>query len=246
MHQKTAFILILSLGLIAVAADKNADREQGYSVAQSLAIHQVPNGVEGELQVLVDKRLTGSVWEKLWGNGDWSFVFPPDSDVHKEFSAHPPLKSRLCIKDRAGKMVAERHLETALAKLESWNVASEANQLFLLTEDYTAGAGSYNGLGTTLLMVSDSSLQDVKALNTASHEEEPIRLVKSLKSDWRITSRNSGGEILSFACHPKSDGNFVIDYVRYSSDGTRWLEHKRESDGFWESDQPFPERSAFP
>jgi len=45
---------------------------------------------------------------------------------------------------------------------------------------------------------------------------------------------------------PKARSHFVIDYARYSSDGEKWLVYKREADGFWESDDPFPKRSVFP
>jgi hypothetical protein len=73
-----------------------------------------------------------------------------------------------------------------------------------------------------------------------------IRLTKTLKSDWRIDSSNGEANILFVSCHPgKSDG-FVIDYVRYEWNGPEWLKYVRKAPGFWESDQPFPPRSAFP
>jgi hypothetical protein len=232
------------LGMVSSLA-RAGDRE--YAVAQTFALQRRPNGLEGTVQLLMDKRLTGPVREELWGKGDWSFVFPHESEMYKEFSALPPAKAKLRIKDGGGKLLAERNLETPLAELEMWHSASDGNECFLLTEDYSVGAGSYNGLRTTLVKVSDYAFHDVEALNIESQQQQSIRLVKSLKSDWQITSRESGGEILSVSCHPKNDGSFVVDYVRYSSfDGSKWLEYKREVDGFWESDQPFPGRSAFP
>ena len=137
-------------------------------------------------------------------------------------------------------------LETPLAKIEAWNPSSGDNYLFLLTEDHSAGAGSYNGLATNLLQISDGAFHYVKATNATSHQERPIRLLKSLKSDWRIASPENETEILMASCLPRDNGSFVIDYTRYRIDGTQWFEYKREVDGFGESDRSFPERSAFP
>jgi hypothetical protein len=243
MYRKALTGLALLMALSAIAASSGDAQKPGYAAVEKLALHRAANGVDGTLELLLDMRLTESVRKELWGKGDWSFVFPHDSQLYKEFSALAPAKSKLTIRNKEGRLVADRELDTPLAKLETWNASSEANQLFLLTEDRTPGMGSYNGPGATLLQVSDAAIHDVKALNTESHQEEPIRLVKSLKSDWH---RKSATEILSVSCRPKDDRNFVIDYVRYSFDGTRWLEYKRETDGFWESDEAFPEGSSFP
>jgi hypothetical protein len=180
------------------------------------------------------------------GEGDWSFVLPEGSTLYKEFSALPPRNSELRITGGSGMVIAKRGLATPLAKLESWNPDSRANLFFLLTEDYSTGAGSYNGPGTILVRVSDGVLRDVKAQSAESHREVSLRLMKSLKSDWQISSRENGGEILSVSCHPRKGGHFVIDYIRYSLQGTQWREYKRQVRGFWESDDPFPKRSAFP
>ena len=216
-----------------------------YAIAQTFALRQEGKGAGANLQLLMDARLSKSLQKDLWGKGDWSFVFPPDSDAYREFSQHPPVKSKLQIVNSAGRMVAERELETPLAKLQAWGPTTESGQLFLLTQDYSTGAGSYNGPGTSLIMIADAAFYEVKALDMESRRQRPIRLVKSLKSDWRIVEREGRPEILSVSCHPSAKGKFVIDYSRYSFDGTQWVEYKREVDGFWESDQPFPESPVF-
>lgn len=234
-----ALLFILS----AIAVSQNRGEKQTYTVADKLKLSVAANGVDGTLQLLVDQRLTESVRQELWGKGAWSFVFKPDTKLYREFSALPPGKSKLMIRDNTEKVLANRDLETPLAKLKVWNRISDTNQFFLLIEDYTAGAGSYNGPKATLLQITNATFHDVKALNTQSHQEEPIRLVKSLKADWR---QENIAEILSVSCYENGDGRFVVDYIRYNFDGNRWLEYKRESEGFWESDQPFPLRAAFP
>jgi hypothetical protein len=220
--------------------------EGQYVVAQEFSLHQKENGIEGTLCLSMDKRLTPKVQEELWGHGEWSFVFTPESSLYRDFSSLPPAKARLSIADLTGKIVAQRDLDRALARLEPLNPAGRSNRLFLVAQDYSGGLGSYSGPVTTLLMVSDSVFHDVKALNAESHQWEQIRLMKSLKSDWRIAKSGAEPEILSVSCHPKGVSHFAVDYTTYTFDGSTWVERKRETDGFWESDDPFPKRSAFP
>lgn len=242
MDGKVLIALTLLLVLLAIAVNDGKAEKSEYTVTAKFLLDNSDNAGD-TLQLLLDRRLTESVRTELWGKGNWSFVFSPESPIYKEFSTHPPANSKLSIWDNKGQEITNRVLDTPLAKLELLNPTSKVNQFYLLSEDYTAGMGSYNGLRTTLLQVSYASIQDVKALNVESHQDEKIRLVKSLKSDWR---RESSFEILTVSCRPKADGNFVIDFARYHFDGIKWREYKRETDGFWESDEAFPERSAFP
>ncbi len=237
--------VLVSWILTAFSCGVVAQKPQTYAIVQTFPLSQVSNGIDGRIELLMDARLSPSVREQLWGKGDWSLVLPQDSNLFKDFSALPPLNAKLRIRDDTGKLVAERSLERPLANLEEWRPASEKGG-YLLSIDFSAGFGSYNGLGTTLLQVCNRTFHDVEALNAVTHKREPIRLAKSLKSDWRIEPRSEGTDILSLSSHPGNNGNFVSDYVRYSFDGKQWLEHKKQKDGLWESDQPFPPRSAFP
>jgi hypothetical protein len=241
----TALVLLVALAL-PVESSRNADAT-AYVVVQAFPLQPAVNGVEGTVQLLLDARLTKPLRDSLWGRGEWSLVLAPESKPYKDFSNLPPAKPRLRIINKDGKVIVERSLRAELAKLEPWDSSSGAGQVFLLTEDYSAGFGSYNGLETRVFNISDGSFQDVTALDVESHQEKPITLLKSLKSDWRVTLHtNNEGEILSVSCRPKNGENFTISYVRYRFQGTHWLEYRREADGFWESDQPFPESSAFP
>jgi len=235
-----------SFALTLLAASSGRAQTSQYAVTQTIALHQAGDGIEGTLQVLADKRLSEELRNDLWGHGDWSLVFSPDSDIYRDFSDHPPVKSKLRIRNSKDGVIAELDLATVLAKLEAWPAAARTSHFFLLTRDYSIGAGSYNGPGTTLLTVWGATLHEMKALNADSGKEQPIRLMRALKSDWRIAEREDHPEILSVSCHPGSNLEFVIDYTRYTFEGQRWVEHTREVDGFWESDQPFPAKSAFP
>jgi hypothetical protein len=217
-----------------------------YTVVQDFTLSRDPNGMNGKMELLLDSRLTPAVRKLMWGTGDWPFVLSPESELFKEFSATPPARARLVISDNSGKVIADRTLDAALAEIKEWSPAPGRNHEYLLTIDHSAGAGSYNGLATIVIRVSQSSLHDVESVEVASQKQELIRLTKTLKSDWRIDSSSGVANILFVSCHPGKTYSFVIDYVRYEWNGSAWLKYVRKTPGVWESDGPFPARSVFP
>ncbi|MGH9584626.1 MAG: hypothetical protein ACRD4O_17025 [Bryobacteraceae bacterium] len=239
-------LLLLALAVANANSQAFSQKQQMYAVTQTFVLNRKPNGVVGRLQLLMDKRLTASVRKELCGKGGWFLSLSSNSLLYRELLALPPRKSKLEITCVNGKLIAELNLERPLARLQAWSAGSSTNEFFLLTEDYSAAFGSYNGPETTLLKIVNANFHELMALNVKSHKEEPFRLMKSLKSTWRITRRSPKGEILSVSCYPKADGKFVIDYVRYSFNGTKWLAYKRQVNGYWESDETFPKRSPFP
>ncbi|MGZ3458564.1 MAG: hypothetical protein ACXU86_08670 [Archangium sp.] len=78
----------------------------------------------------------------------------------------------------------------------------------------------------------------------------PVRLMRSLKSDWRLEPARSGQgqDILYVFTRPdfEQPGRFQVTYERLTFDGLRWVRHDRQEPGFWESDGEFPERESFP
>lgn len=244
-HHKTVVCWISFVVVFAASSARPQARGLQYATAQKFSLRQEGGDTGCSLQLLIDTRLSESVQKELWRKGDWRFVFPSDSSLYRDFSIRPPIKSRLCIIDSARKLVAERELEEPLAKLQLLNSNVESSQLFLLTQDHSVGFGSYNGLVTTLLTVADSTFHDIKALDLGSHQERPVQMMKSLKSDWRLVQQERGLEILSVSCHLDRSGQFVINYIRYSFDGKAWVEYKHQMAGIWESDEAFPDASVF-
>lgn len=246
MSRMKVLLDVLILGSSLIPWTALAQSSGRYATVQSLALSGQANGVDGTLQLLLDERLSASVRETLWGKGGWDVVLPAESSLYKEFVARPPAKAKLRARNRAGAVVVERSLETPLAKLEMRKGAGREAPLIFLTQDRSAGFGSYGGLETTLLAASGAAVHEVSARDVRTEREEPIRLVRALKSDWRITDEGGTPEILVVSSRPKAaEGGFTTVCVRYSLDRGRWIKHERERDGLWESDQPFPERSAF-
>jgi hypothetical protein len=250
---RTFVVASATLMAVAIAAATANNQQAAHAVVESFRLSRGQGRSGVTLQLLLDARFTAAARHELWGNGGWSFVLSPTSALHQQLTAVPPAHGRLVLTSGSGKTLAARDLEEVLATLESWSRsdADAGNRLFLVTEDFSREAGSYNGLRTTLLQVSDSSLDDVRALNLTSQQEQPIRLWKTLKASWQIARTGDGhAEILSVSCHPNPDDkdkdvHFVIDYTRYRLDGSRWVASRRQVDGFWESDGEFPDRSEF-
>jgi|SRR5579863_1541370 len=233
-------LLLTKMSLVLAAND------QPRTEIQSFPLHVEQNGVDGTLRLLVDSRLTESVRTQLLGNGDWSFVLQPSTELYKEFSAIPPCPAKLEVLDERGRLIAERLLETPLARIEKWSPNQIPGWGFLLTQDFSIGMGSYNGPLTTVLRILKARFIEISSINHDTQKPEPIRLAKTLRAGWRITHYDGATEILAISCHPDNSQNFVIDYARYRFDGTLWVKLTRQAPGMWESDQPFPLRSAFP
>lgn len=232
--------------VVVVAPLRGAEMEgRGRIIVQTQVLRQEANGLSGTLELLLDERLTASVREKLWGVGDWSLVLAPESATYRAFASRPPTSALLRVVDVNGAVVSKRELERPLAKLEAWGSVSNRDRYFLLTEDLSAGFGSYSGLATTLVEVKRGSIHESEACDSDSHRKERFRLMKGIRSDWRITRRDSGGEILSVSSHPKDSLGFVTEYLRYRYDGRQWQVYKREVAGSWTSDEPFPQRAVF-
>lgn len=235
--------LVIALGLVAACRMSFArPQESPHAVVQSFDVGVADNGERVALLLRLDGRLADAARRRaLWGKGDWAFVLPEASEPYRAFESHPPLKAHLSVV-RGAATLDDRALDVALASLQSLRGADDGS--FLLTQDHSSGAGSYGGLVTTVVRVSNDSIQDVVALDVRTGQVRRIVLAKALKSDWRVSG--DGREILSVACRVDEGNGFVVEYAKYSWAGSRWERHARTEKGYWESDQVFPDGSVFP
>ncbi len=221
-----------------------ADRK--YTIYQQFSLHKQSNGIEGTLALLSDKRFTDLAREKIWRNGGWDIALSEHSNLYKQFLFSPPLPSKLIIITSREKVVAKLYLEKPLAQLETLYPALKDKNFYLLTQDYSAGLGSYNGLITSILQVSNGKMSEVSAFDMKNHRKKKISLMQSLKYDWKIFRHGDKIEIFSVSCNLDYPGEqFVIDYEHYVFNGDHWLYYAREKEGFWENDHPFPSLSQF-
>jgi hypothetical protein len=240
--------LRLTIVLLAVIALSVAGQAQGseYTVSQTAHLSASANGIEGNLELLIDARLPADLQKQMWGIGDWSFVLPEKDPRYVAFAATLPLNAVVRIVDGTGRVLEEVTLERPLARLTEAHLHSDRTT-FLIDVDYSVGFGSYAGITTQLLDVPRSHLKWEVAENVVTRQVEIIRLPKTLKSDWKFTGGRGTPNILLVLCRPTSAGDgFVIRYVRYRFDGQKWYQSERSRKGLWEADERFPPVSLFP
>jgi hypothetical protein len=226
-------------------------QQSDFVVSQRLRLTTSANGLNGWLEVLTDPRLTPAVLQKMWGQGDWTFVFSERDPQYALFEAKPPTNAKLRILSDDPKQPAQTlALEQPLARIKEAQLAAGRTS-FLVAVDYSVGFGSYAGITTQILDVRDGQFRWASSTNIDTHDIQPIRLAKTLKSAWKLMPyRDTTQDILLVYCRPAKVAapghEFVTGYVRYRFNGQHWVEYQRLKSGFWESDQPFPDPAAFP
>jgi hypothetical protein len=150
-----------------------------------------------------------------------------------------------------GTVIDSVELERPLAELETARLYAGRTETYLLTVDYTAEAGSYNGPITSFVEVHAGGLRWLEATDRKTGKTERLALMRSLKSAWKLVPGRggSGQQILQALCRPwgKSlDNHFVTMYRRYFFDGKAWIRLSRETQELTEFDGGFPDRRLFP
>jgi len=222
----------------------------GMRVAQSMRLTQGEDGWAGSLELMVDTRLTDALRDELWATGRPDDGNPDQSSADGGLSPWAnPRPAVLQVRDAQGAIRDRWNLEHSLARLEPRRRLSSSRALFWLSVDYSALAGAYNGPITTPIEIEGGRLHAVEVVNEQG-ARTPLRLMRSLRSDWRFAPARTGtGEDILHvftAEDPKRAGEFVVTYERLTFDGRRWARHLRQEDGVWESDEEFPSEDEFP
>lgn len=208
--------------------------DSGLTVAQNAPLSRTRHDVGGFLELRVDSQLTEDEIDRLWETGEAPEGLSP---------------AVLQVVDVSGRVQDRLVLDRQLARFEREQPTLAGSSLWLLTVDYSAPAGSYNGPITFPLTVRDARIHMIDAVDEQG-KSAPVRLMRSLKSDWRLepAQRGGGQEILYVSTSPdfNKPGDFLVTYERLSLKEGRWLRHTRQEPGFWESDGEFPERQSFP
>jgi hypothetical protein len=208
------------------------------AVYASMSLTKQTNGIDGELRVLQDARLTPSLKDQMWGTGD----------AGADTASLQNATVRLVRAD--GLLVQSEELERPLSRVESVHLYADRRSTYLLTVDYSAGFGSYSGPATFLLEVRSGRLAWMAAKDPRTDRTERISLANTLKSAWRVVGARtgSGKDLLQALCRPdfETEGEFKMIYVRYFYDGKVWQERVRQTKGFSEFEDGFPDVKLFP
>ena len=229
--------------LLVVAGHSQSPRSAARSaVFQRARLSNAENGLNGELELVQDSRLTPALRERLWGGGELT----PDSPI---FRTAPLRNAELRLVRWGGLPVESEPLERPLAKLESTRLYGGSRETYLLTVDYSAGFGSYSGPATFLLEVAGGLINWLQATQTGTGKKERITLARTLKSVWGIVDvpGTTQKEILQALCRPIPDSHeFTLTYLRYYFDGQNWVRLDRSQKGCSDFEDGLPDRSLFP
>ncbi len=243
----------LSVLLLAAIAPAMAERQPHLVVASTLTLTAASDGFNGKLELLEDARLTSALEKTLWGSGGPEMALGENDPRYKDLTTNLLLNAVLRLKDEHGKIVAKTELEREQARIR-FERLRPGRRAILVTTDLSAGAGSYSGPVTELLNVTAGRLKTVTAKNAESGLSEPIRLMSTLKTAWKLVptagSQTKQKDILMVACRPDFDAedanDFFVTYARYHWDGKGWIVLIRKVHGLWEDDNGFPALDQFP
>ena len=218
--------------LLLVPMAKAGDAD--FTVHRKLVLAKKTDGFDGSLEVWRDKRLTDADL-KIMREHD------PDSDPANgpRFKAVPVKPAVIRLKSEDGHLIQSLILEKPMAEIEAKNIGMKGQRIFLVTQDFGIGMGSYNGPITRILEVTPKSAAWAEALDRRSGKKTRISLMRSLKSAWSFTPAKTGGveDILEARSYPDetSDG-FTTSFSRYHRDRRGWTTRVRTEPGLWESE----------
>jgi hypothetical protein len=228
--------------LTPVAAQQGESGD--YVVYESVPINFKKADMTGFLQILQDKRVTLEYRQKWGMSADPEMALGPNDPLVKSIKNDPLQNGRLRLIDRQGRVISVESLGEPLAEIKTDYLYGTKFPTYLLSVYYGVGMGSYAGPATTLVEVREGKLIHI-----------PVTFGQSLKNGWKIVPAltGAGKEIEVVQCHPNFENpkwadadEFVVVYSIYRFANGQWRRTSFEKKGFWESDDPWPPRSAFP
>ncbi|NWA85090.1 MULTISPECIES: hypothetical protein [unclassified Pseudomonas] len=236
-----AVALFMALvGLPGIALAESAKLPAGYRSAQKLATQD-----GSVLQVLEDQRISAQLHKDSWGNGLDEDSFDEPGDLVE----NPLLKARVRLLSASGEVLASEELGYPLAKVEKAPLKGLPDPVYFLSIDQTAPMGSYSGPATQLLLPAKQQLKPV-SYKGADGKVEPLTLAQTGKAAWQIATPADGGadELLQVSSFMDGDGDddFATRFETYRFVDGQWQATSSQKAGYWDAENEFPARTAFP
>jgi hypothetical protein len=188
------------------------------------------------LSLLQDARLTPALVEEGWPYGGVPFEAGPQWAV---FEKTPLQSARLRLSGPEG-VLLEEDLKRPFARLEPSPISGVEG--WLLTVDWYAGVGSYNGPISSLFWVQDKQLKWAEVEREGKRTR--LEMLSSLKSAWKVDAGPEPDQLLYVACQP-TEADFSSSIVAIAGMG-RYGESKRggkQASGRMR--ESFPQRAGF-
>jgi hypothetical protein len=155
------------------------------------------------LILLIDKRVAGL--EATLRSDGYDPMEHLDTKFESEAYSLPEkdiLQALLLVVDSEKKVVYSEELGRESARLDRvFLYRDKAKPTFIITTDYSIGAGSYNGPISRLLEVTEKGIVYLLPDNTG--------LMNSLKAAWATVDGNGSKDIIFKSCHPDYDANRI-------------------------------------
>jgi hypothetical protein len=195
----------------------------GASAASTIAPHRLL-----ALELVLAPGLSARQVDEAWAKGD-------------ELSWAP---ARLRWLDATRRVRASLDLESPLARMQAGQVRGAGCPTVLVSVDLTAQSGSFSGPLTRAFQACSAQPLAMRCQDEGGASRE-VRLVESGKSMWQRHRGMNSEEWLQVSSAP-GDAGFVTTFERYFIRAGQCQFKRKQAPGMWESDAPFPRRSAFP
>jgi hypothetical protein len=232
---------------------------RGYAIRASAALAERLSGINGRLELLEDERLNPEIRGALWGSPIELVCDSGGEPARQTFCAsvaHVPLRRAMVrLVGNDGRVVYQHLLERELGELHSRQLYSDGTVTYFITNDLSAGLGSYSGPVTRLAEVRHAAFQWLTATDEGTGHSDTVSLMSSLKTRWEVLPPSAGSrDILQVKCRPdveratpdSADMPFLVTFERYHYNGTTWVRRVRAESGFWENEGSFPVVTKFP
>jgi hypothetical protein len=211
-------------------------------IAKAIPLQADTNGLNGELRLLVDSRLTDL---QLLEEADFQLKADP------AFAGGAPMAAELQVVDSHGVVRQTEKLSRPIASLHPL-VMANGYTLFAVTLDTRAGLDGNNGVTTGFVRVEGANLHWLQAMDEATGAMQNVTVRSTTVADWKVESKGVTRDIYEVFCHgaaqPAGNSlrNTVVDYISFHYDGQRWLKLVKTAQGAWQYDDPFPQSAQFP
>ncbi len=264
--------MLVSVSALADTTTLSPDGYQ-YHIADRVALNRMRDGIDGELQVLEDARITPDVRGKM---------IPSDSDVAEALRRSgvekddPVLKSFDAIRaypaivrlvDVRGDELDESELDRPLAEIDHQAIALKP-AAYKVSEDEGTGAGRASFWVTTrIVSVANRKMRWASVIDDFSRTEDDLSLVVSPRRSWSAIVNDkdpSRIEFLEVECSQTArfdpdrslkpskksvsnqDQGWQLRLSRYRLVKGVWHRRDRLIFGKWDSGDPLPAIDEFP
>lgn len=249
-----AFVFTFSIYLPAQTNSNktNVSTPDGeYSIVQSIKLQKKFSGLDGKIELLRDRRITGDLMIRQ-AKGNQPDVSGLDPQIKEMFEKTPARPIVLRIVDSAGRIFDSKALECISAEIKAVKLYASAEQSYQVSCHYENFA-PYDSDEVSFVEVSQAKIQRLAAVDSKTGRKVEMSFVNAKRTGWKFAPAGQNRDILSVltgwknSATDENDGDFMVTYRRFHFDGARWISYERRvEEDYWEEESEFPAAAKFP